>query len=657
MKNNDSFGYKAWFQPSNSRLSKSTNVFVEGRECSFAQEECHQLLEGLNIGCDIALCIDETLPREGYAVEYFEKIPIKGNFVTDDYSKPCIKISGGCTSGLLYGMYNSLFRLWRGTDPKSINFSDKPAVAMRIINQWDNGDGSVERGYAGKSLFWKDGKLGYDLARLKDYARLLASVGINQICINNVNVKDLTAKLLTDGGLKDLVKVAEVFRPFGIKLIIAVHFDSPCWVGGLKTSDPADAKVADFWKEAAARVYKAVPDLAGFLVKADSEFNLGPLAFGHTQDVGANVIAKALKPFGGTLYWRCFIYNCLQDWRDTVTDRPKAAYDTFFPIDGKFDSNVVLQIKHGPSDFQVREPNSPLLGAMKHTRQALELQISQEYTGQQKDLYNWAVQWEEIFDHPFTESRTTRDLVGHDREIEAVAAVANTGNDDNWCGHLMAQANLFAFGRMAWNPTLTADEITREWVALTFGSDAAIFEPIVKMMMDSRVTYEKYNAPLGIGWMVCIHHHYGPSVDGYEYMKWGTYHRADSKAIGVDRTGKGTGYTSQYQPYVRDLYEGLDTCPQELLLYFHRLPYDYQLKSGQTLLQYIYDTHFEGVEEVEGFIRVWESLKGHLPTEAYESVKAKLQLQLENAKEWRDVINSYFYRKTGIADNKGRKIY
>ena len=623
-----------------------THVFTDDKSCNFAKEECQKFLSTFPLEYDIHLHINSHLSPEAYAIKFH-----------DNDSKKGINISGGCTSGLLYGVYAFFSKIRLGEDPLNMDFDNKPAVSMRVLNHWDNGDGSVERGYSGKSLFWKDGKLGYDLERLTDYARLLASVGINQISVNNVNVKPLTAKLLTDEGLPDLIKVAEVFRPFGIKLLISVHFDSPCWIGGLETSDPADEKVAAFWRDAVTRVYNAVPDLAGFLVKADSEFNLGPLAFGHTQDVGANVIAKALQPFNGILYWRCFIYNCLQDWRDTQTDRPKAAYDTFFPIDGKFEANVILQVKHGPSDFQVREPNSPLLGAMKSTRQAIEFQIAQEYTGQQKDVYNWAVQWEEVFEQPFNETRKTRDLVGKDREVEAVIAVSNTGNDDNWCGHLLAQLNLYAFGRLAWNPALTAEEITNEWVTLTFGKDINIFAPIVKILMDSRLTYEKYNAPLGIGWMVCIHHHYGPSVDGYEYMKWGTYHRADTKAIGVDRTSKGTGYTTQYQPYVRDLYENQETCPEEMLLYFHRLPYDYKLKNGKTLLQHIYDTHFEGVEEVEAFIHTWNTLKGKIPAEVHQHVSERFKLQLENAKEWRDVINSYFYRKTGIADEHGRKIY
>ena len=633
-----SFGSRAWFQPTGNFSS------VDSRSKSakyFAEEEFYRGLAELfgNKICEATFSIDKALPTEGYALTGGES---------------GVSIKGGCEIGLLYGTYALLSCLRRGESAESINCTCKPVISKRILNHWDNGDGSVERGYAGNSLFWRNGKIGYNLPRLREYARLLASVGINEISVNNVNVRLQTAQLLTDK-LDDLVKVAEVFRPFGIRLIISVHFDSPVWLGGLETSDPACEKVVAFWKEAAARVYAKIPDLAGFLVKADSEFQSGPNAFGHTQDIGANVIAKALKPYGGTLYWRCFIYNCLQDWRDTVTDRPKAAYDTFMPLDGKFDDNVILQVKHGPSDFQVREPNSPLLGALKHTREALEFQIAQEYTGQQKDLYAWAVQWEEILDAPFNEKRSTRDLIG--KEIEAIVAVSNTGDDENWCGHLLAQANLFAFGRLAWNPALTAQEVTSEWVSLTFGNSTEVRSPILQMMLDSRHVYEKYNAPLGICWMVCIHHHYGPSPDGYEYMKWGTYHRADSKAIGVDRTRNGTGYTAQYQPVVRDLYENLDTCPQEMLLYFHRLPYDYRLRDGRTLIQYVYDTHFEGVEGVESFIRTWDSLCGKIPEDAYASVSERLAMQLENAKEWRDVINSYFFRKSGMADEKGRKIF
>ena len=329
--------------------------------------------------------------------------------------------------------------------------------------------------------------------------------------------------------------------------------------------------------------------------------------------------------------------------------------------------NVILQIKHGPSDFQVRKPNSPLIGAMKNTAQAIELQVTQEYTGQQIDLYALAVQWEEIFASPVSDTRTMCDLMG--REVTAIVAVANTGLDENWTGHTLAQANLYSFGRMACDPSLTAREILSDWIALTFGAgigggSGSDFCPgseshgkLLEMMLASRGVYEKYTTPLGLCWMVNINHHYGPSPEGYEFMKWGTYHRANHKAIGVDRTEKGTGYTAQYHPYLNDLYSNVETCPEELLLYFHRLPYDFPLKDGRTLLQYTYDTHFEGYDEVEGFIRTWDSLRSLLPECAYESVAARLQRQLANAREWRDVVNTYFYRLTGVGDEHGRLIY
>ncbi|MCL2404136.1 MAG: alpha-glucuronidase [Defluviitaleaceae bacterium] len=638
MDKNNQFGYHAWLQP---RVIESLPGFTLSGLEGFAYDECKKGIARLTGGkpgnTNIELSISDTLTHEAYT--------ITGSF-------DGISIAGGGESGLLYGVYGLLARLSQGQT--QFDVTEKPATSRRILNHWDNIDGSVERGYSGKSLFFKDGQIAYDPERLHDYARLLASIGINQICINNVNVYFQSAQLITQK-LPDVARIADIFRPFGIKLIISVHFESPALLGGLETSDPLDEDVANWWKQATAEVYKHIPDLAGFLIKADSEFRAGPMSLGRTQAEGANVIAKALKPFGGMAYWRCFVYNCMQDWRDTVTDRPKAAYNYFKPLDGDFDDNVMLQIKHGPSDFQVREPNSPLLGAMDNTRQGMELQVTQEYTGQQKDLYALAVQWEEIFEHPVTSTSKTRDLVGN--KIEAVVAVANTGSDANWTGHLLAQANLYAFGKMAWDPTLTAAQVTKEWVALTFGTNPQLFDPMVDMILSSRAVYEKYNAPLGIGWMVNINHHYGPSVDGYEYMKWGTYHRADTKAIGVDRTSAGTGLTAQYHPYVRDMYEDKKTCPEEIMLYFHRLPYNYRLKSGQTLIQYIYDTHFEGVDDVKGFIQTWESIKEHMPIDAYTPVRQRLDAQLKNAEEWRDVVNSYFYRKTGIADEKGRKIY
>ena len=628
-----SFGYNAWFQKKQVRL----NLDVVGME-GFAAKELSFLAKRLFVDegekTTVRLGLNGDLPPEGFRVKK------SGAEVT---------IEGGNEAGLLYGVYRYVFAMQKNESFDIL--SEKPVVCKRILNHWDNGDGTIERGYSGKSLFWRGGRIGYDLDRLTDYARLLASIGINMISVNNVNVRRDTAKLLTEEGLEDLKKVADVFRPFGIRLIIAVHFDSPVWIGGLASSDPVLPEVEEFWKTAAAKVYSAIPDIAGFLVKADSEFQTGPNSFGHTQDIGANVIAKALHVHGGTLFWRCFVYNCLQDWRDTKTDRPMAAYENFFPLDGKFEENVVLQIKHGPYDFQVREPNSPLFGAMGKTRQALEFQITQEYTGQQIDLYAWAIQWQEIYEQPVSKKDVLRDLVGN--KIESIVAVSNTGDDTNWCGNTLAQANLYAFGRMSWDAGLSAKTVTEEWVNLTFGE----MPKVTDMLMKSRKTYEKYTTPLGINWMVNIHHHYGPSVDGYEYSKWGTYHRADQKAIGIDRTTKGTGFTSQFDPYVRDLYDSLETCPADLLLFFHRLKYDYVLPCGRTLIQYIYDTHFEGVEEVEGFIETWNSLQNEIHPEAFENVAKRFVRQLANAKEWRDVVNTYFYRKTGVEDVKGRRIY
>ena len=573
-------------------------------------------------------------------------------------------------------MAYSEYKMWLQGDD-SVVPKVQSRVEERILNHWDNIDGSVERGYSGRSLFFKDGEISYDTNRIRDYARFLSSIGINRVCCNNVNVTKRAAQMITDELVCDVAGLADIFREFGIRFIIAVDFTSPRLLGGLATYDPYDADVIKWWEMATQTVYKHIPDCAGFLVKADSEFRDGPAALGRTQADGANVIARALAKYDGKVYWRCFVYNCTQDWRDTKTDRPKAAYDHFYPLDGTFDDNVILQIKHGPSDFQVREPNSPLLGAMEHTAQAIEFQITQEYTGQQIDLYATAVQWEEVFDAPVSDTQTMRDLMGD--KVKAIVAVANTGLDENWTGHTLAQANLYSFGRMASEPTLTAREVLSEWVVLTFGKraigdidtagnscpdvsgvseiDMDLFCAIQEMLLSSRGVYEMYASPLGLGWMVNINHHYGPSPEGYEFSKWGTYHRANHKAIGVDRTENGTGYTAQYHPYLNKLYSDKATCPEELLLYFHRLPYSFKLKSGKTLLQYIYDTHFEGVERVKGFIATWDSLKAKLPECVHSSVAERLSRQLSNAREWRDVVNTYFYRLTGTGDERGRKIW
>ena len=640
--------YNAWLQPRGEWPMAGMRLIANNHTDAVAAAECRRGAErmyGSGIWRDdadftVSLALDASLPPEGYELSG---------------SGDGIAITGADDSGLLYGVYAFLLHLQSGDDPAAVDVKTAPALPNRILNHWDNIDGSIERGYAGQSLFFRDGALAYDEQRIQDYARLLASVGINQISINNVNITEQSARLITEDLLPDVAELAAIFRPFGVRLVLSVNFKSPVVLGGLPTADPLDDAVAQWWRETVRTVYGYIPDLAGFLIKADSEFQYGPAALGRTQADGANVIAKALAPYGGTLYWRCFVYDCAQDWRDTRTDRPKAAYENFYPLDGLFDENVVLQIKNGPVDFQVREPNSPLFGAMKYTHQGMEFQVTQEYTGQQIDLYALAVQWEEVFSAPVSDTRVTRDLIG--REITSIAAVSNVGDDMNWTGHTLAQCNLFAYGRLAWDPSLSARRIIGEWILLTFGGEPCLLSSLTEMMIASREVYEKYNAPLGIGWMVSILNHYGPSVDGYEYSKWGAYHRADCKAIGVDRTGKGTALTAQYHPYVAAIYEDIETCPENLLLFFHRLPYDHILKNGKTLIQHIYDTHFQGVEDVENFITTWKSLKEYLPPGAYESVLGRLHRQLSNAKEWRDVVNTYFYRKTGIPDEQGRTIY
>jgi alpha-glucuronidase len=581
------------------------------------------------------------------------------NYITDAtlppdaYRLTQTTIASSGAAGAMYGKYALDDYIKLGGDVNALDVTSIPAAKNRVVNHWDNLDGTVERGYAGGSLFFKDGDFNWDEARITEYAEMLAKVGINGISLNNVNLRDDSRRLITDEKLPKLAEIAVVFRKFHVRLIIAVDFASPKTVGGLPTADPFDGEVQAWWAETVKRVYSYIPDLMGFLVKADSEFQAGPAALGRTQADGANVLAAALAPYGGTVFWRCFVYNCQQDWRDTVTDRPKAAYEHFKPLDGDFAENVVLQIKIGPVDFQVSEPVSPLFNALEKTRRAIELQITQEYTGQQIDLYATAVPWAISLQTLIRPGRTLSDMVG----IDTIAGVSNVGDDENWTGHPLALANLYAFGKLAWNPKLHAEDILRDWTVLTFGNDDSITAPITGLLLASAAAYYGYTAPMGIGWFVNPGHHYGVNVDGYEYSQWGTYHRASHSAIGVDRTSTGTNLTAQYDPVIAALYENPKTCPENLLLFFHRLPYNFRMPNGETLLQRIYDTRFDGVELVEHFIKTWRSLETKLPPKIYAEVAARFEKQLKNAVEWRDVVNTYFYRLTGIADGRGRVIY
>ncbi len=547
-------------------------------------------------------------------------------------------IKGG-GAGVLYGAYRLLSLLARGEPlPKG---TDRPVYPLRMLNHWDNMDGSVERGYAGRSFFFRNGRVGFDPQRVHRYARMLASVGINAVCPNNVNVRPPMDRLITGEALAEVSRLADILRLYGIRMILAVDFSLPAGMG-CGTADPLVPEVIRFWAERADEVYRAIPDLAGFLVKADSEHRPGPFTYGRSHDEGANTLARALKPHGGRLFWRCFVYNCRQDWRDGKTDRPRAAYDYYAPLDGRFDDNVVLQIKNGPMDFQVREPVSPLLLGMPGTRKALELQLAQEYSGHQIDLFYQAAQWRDVLS------------VLPPEQVCCVSAVTNLGDDMNWTGHDLAQANLYAYGRLAWTGRSEPERYAREWADMTLPRAAGT---AAELLLASPDAFEKYAAPLSLGFMVNPHTHYGPSPDGYEYAPWGTYHRADREAVGVDRGQDGTGFTAQYPESLRALYNDPGSCPDKLLLFFHRLPYGYIMRDGRTLLQRIYDDHFEGAEEVLVLLEKWKSLRGLVPDGLYERVLARFELQASNAAEWRDVINNFFFRFSGVPDKRGRKIW
>lgn len=580
-----------------------------------------------------------------------------GYCIQKDYDK--YRITGQSESGVLYGVFHFL-RLIRMGQLSTLPIKNAPEMPLRMMDHWDNMDGSIERGYSGQSFFYKDYEILWN-DRIEQYTRMMASIGINAIVINNVNVHEKETYLITDKYLQQVRQYSDLFQRYGIKLYTCVNFAAPIELAGFVHCDPLDPEIMEWWKKTTAHIYEVIPDFGGFLVKADSEGRPGPFTYNRTHADGANMLARALAPYGGTLIWRCFVYNCGQDWRDKKTDRARAAYDNFIELDGKFDDNVVLQIKNGPMDFQVREPVSPLFGGLKKTNMILEVEIAQEYTGQQIDLCYLLPMWREILDfdtYAEGDGSTVLKIVKgeqYGQKLCGMAAVINTGDDYNWTGSDLAAANTYGYGRMTMNPSLASEIIAKEWTDLTLG--AKVEKDIADMLMKSWSTYEKYTSPLGIGWMVAPHGHYGPDVDGYEYDRWGTYHRADRNGLGVDRTPAGTGYTDQYNEPWKTIYADREKCPQELLLFFHYVRYDAVLKSGKTLIQHIYDTHFEGVEEVEQMLEKWKSLKRDIASDVYDRVLDRMERQLANAIEWRDRINTYFYRKSGVKDDKGRTIY
>ena len=606
-----------------------------------------QELENNWRGKNVELKIDKSLNLgEGYNI--YARPAQQGDNIQYEAT-----ITASNPIGLLYGAYE-LIRL-QNTDAyntgsgnqqnfsKAIDETEKPQVGLRILNHWDNLDGSIERGYAGKSIFkWEEIKLGKNGKggsiskslhdRLITYARANASLGINGSVLNNVNA---SPKMMTAEYINKVKVIANILRPYGIRVYLSINFASPMALGYTKTADPLDKKVQQWWKKKAKEIYATIPDFGGFLVKANSEGQPGPGDYHRTHADGANMLADAVKPYGGIIMWRSFVYGANHKGEDRV----KQAVSEFKGMDGKFRDNVILQSKNGPLDFQPREPYAPIFDNIKQTPQIAELQITQEYLGQSKHLTYLAPMWKEFFG-----------FINPDRLV-GISGVANIGDDANWCGHPFSQANWYAFGRLAWNPSLTAEEIAHEWLVQTYeNQDEKFTKPVEMMMMTSREACVNYMMPLGLHHIFKFDHHYGPEPDGFiaSYpLEWCPvyYHKADAQGIGFDRSSKGTDAVGQYPEPYRSLYDNIETCPEEYLLWFHHVPWTYKMKSGSTLWQELCMKYNMGVAMVEVYRDFWHTsakqyMKGH--EQEWQHTDSLLNVQLENAKEWRNTCLKYF---------------
>jgi len=534
--------------------------------------------------------------------------------------------------GLLYGAY----ALLRGEKTSSA-----PYFSLRILNHWDNLNGSIERGYAGKSIFWTSPVL--DREHVRQYARACASIGINGSVLNNVNA---SPNMLSPQYIDKVKEIAGILRPYGVKVYLSVNFASPMALGKLKTADPLDSKVRAWWKQKAKDIYKVIPDFGGFLVKANSEGQPGPGDYKRSHADGANMLADAVAPYGGIIMWRSFVYGANHKGEDRV----KQAVSEFKPCDGQFRKNVILQSKNGPLDFQPREPYAPIFDQMKQTPQMAELQITQEYLGHSVHLVYLAPMWREFFS--FVSPKTLRGIAG----------VSNVGLDTNWCGHHFAQSNWYAFGRLAWDPSMKSEDIAAEWLNATFGQSANVlprtsqlstlynnpqFTPLLSMMLRSREACVDYMMPLGLHHIFKFDHHYGPEPDGFKAnypLEWCPvyYHKADRQGLGFDRTHVGSNATSQYREPYCSLYDDINTCPENLLLWFHHVPWGYRMNSGRTLWEELQYRYQRGVDEVDDFVAVWQAARPYIDDQRWGEVDKRLHDQAANAREWRDVCVKYF---------------
>jgi alpha-glucuronidase len=578
-------------------------------------------------------------------------------FVVTPYGQKDWLIAGGSDRAELYGVFH-LLELIAEEKPLTA-ITQCPSAPIRWVNQWDNFDGSIERGYAGRSIFFDQGHVRADLTRVSAYGRLLSSVGINGVTVNNVN-SDL--RTLEPEMILELSRIADALRPWGVRMSLSIDLSSPQVVGHLSTFDPVDPAVNAWWQAKVDEIYRAIPDFAGFVIKADSEGRLGPSKYGRTPAQAANCVARALKPHGGVILYRGFVYNNHLDWHDLKADRARAGYDNFHKLDGTFESNVVIQIKHGPIDFQVREPVSPLFAALQHTSQTIELQITQEYTGQQRHMVFLVPMWKTALDTDMrAQNRSTpvKEIVegkSFHQPFGGFVGVANVGLDINWMHHPMAMANLYGFGKLAWNPDLTADAIVDGWTRLTFGNDPKVVTTIDELQRNSWHAYEQYTGNLGIGTLTNIlSYHFGPGIESAERNGWGQWFRGDSKGIGMNRTvATGTGYIGQYPPELAKVYESQATCPDDLLLFMHHVPYDYRLHDGKTVVQYVYDAHYEGAATAASYAPRWQQLNGLVDEERYRQVLALFTYQAGHAIVWRDAVTRWFQHISGIQDQQGR---
>ena len=543
-----------------------------------------------------------------------------------------ITLSAKSPIGLLYGAFDLLRLQATNQNLQNINKSETPYYTLRILDHWDNLDGSIERGYAGKSLWkWKD--LPTNISnRYKEYARANASIGINATVLNNVNA---SPKMLSSKNLERIKVLADIFRPYGIRVFLSVNFASSKVIGHTKSADPLDPNVIAWWNEKAKEIYSLIPDFGGFLVKANSEGQPGPGDYHRSHADGANMLADAIKPYGGIVMWRAFVYG------NQDGDRVKQAVEEFKPLDGQFRDNVIIQIKNGPLDFQPREPYNPLFDNLQKTKMMAEFQITQEYLGQSTHLVYLSPMWKEFFDEVAPSS------------MKAVAGVANIGNEVNWCGHHFAQANWYAFGRLAWNPSLTSEQIADEWIRQTFSNNEALIKPVKEIMMSSREATVDYMMPLGLHHIFKADHHYGPEPWGNqknfpEMWKPVYYHKADRAAVGYDRSSTGSNAVAQYRHPYDSIFDNIKTCPEQYLLWFHHVPWNYQLKDGKTLWNEMCYKYDNGIKEVHRFLSLWNSVEAYVDAERFTAVKNKLQQQLENAICWKESCLLYFQTFSGM---------